>query len=82
MQRRLYQFGHDLDPMAAIQIDPFTPPMLGDNQIAQFATYAYFDWGTILPLVAGVLVALVLAADLTGPPVATRSATPLLRTAG
>jgi hypothetical protein len=64
MQRRLYQFGHDLDPTAAIRIDPFTPPMLGENQIAQFATYAYFDWGTILPLTAGVVVALVLAADL------------------
>jgi copper chaperone NosL len=64
MQRRLYQFGHDLDPTAAIRIDPFTPPMLGENQIAQFATYAYFDWGTILPLAAGVLVALVLVADL------------------
>jgi copper chaperone NosL len=65
MQRRLYQFGHDLDPTAAIEIAPFTPPMAGENQIAQFATYAYFDWGTILPLAAGVLVALVLAADRT-----------------
>ena len=67
MWRRLYQFGHDLDPTAAIRIDPFTPPMLGENQIAQFATYAYFDWGTILPLTAGAVVALVLAADLRGP---------------
>ena len=66
MWRRLYQFGHDLDPTAAIRIDPFTPPMLGENQIAQFATYAYFDWGTILPLAAGAVVALVLAADLRG----------------
>jgi len=66
MQRRLYQFGHDLDPTAAIRIDPFTPPMVGENQIAQFATYAYFDWGTVLPLVAAALVALVLAADLRG----------------
>jgi copper chaperone NosL len=64
MQRRLYQFGHDLDPTAAIRIDPFTPPMLGNNQIAQFATYAYFDWGTILPIIGAVLVGAVLAADL------------------
>jgi copper chaperone NosL len=64
MQRRLYQFGHDLDPMAAIDITPFTPPMLGENQIAQFASYSYFSWGTILPMIAGVLLTAVLLADL------------------
>ncbi|HWA15723.1 MAG TPA: hypothetical protein VG817_04775 [Gemmatimonadales bacterium] len=64
MQHRLYQFGHELDPQAAIKITPFTPPMLGENQIAQFASYSYFSWGTILPIVAGVLLALVLVADL------------------
>lgn len=64
MQRRLYQFGHDLDPRAAIDIAPFTPPMLGQNQIAQFASYSYFSWGTVLPIVAGVLLTLVLVSDL------------------
>ena len=60
MRNRLYQFGHDLDPAAPITIEPFTPPMMGLNQIAQFASYTYFSWGTVLPLVAGILVALVL----------------------
>jgi hypothetical protein len=60
MRSRLYQFGHDLDPAAPITIEPFTPPMMGLNQIAQFASYTYFSWGTVLPLVAGILVALVL----------------------
>ncbi|MGE5926524.1 MAG: hypothetical protein ACM357_04170 [Gemmatimonadota bacterium] len=60
MRSRLYQFGHDLDPAAPITIEPFTPPMMGLNQIAQFASYTYFSWGTVLPLIAGVLVALVL----------------------
>jgi len=64
MTRRLYEFGHDLDPTAPIRIAPFTPPMLGTNQIAQFATYAYFSWGTFLPLLAGMIVLLVLVADL------------------
>src|SRR5690606_36189914 len=36
MRVRLYEYGHELDPMAAIEIAPFTPPMLGENQIAQF----------------------------------------------
>lgn len=71
MRYRLWQFGHQLDPQAAITIDPFTPPMIGLNQIAQFATYSYFSWGVFLPLVAGVLVALVVIADrrLRRPPV-------------
>ena len=66
MHHRLYQFGHDLDPTAPIRITPFTPPMLGTNQIAQFATYAYFSWGTFLMLAAGVFVVLVLVDDLRG----------------
>jgi hypothetical protein len=63
MKYRLWQFGHQLDPQAAITIDPFTPPMIGLNQIAQFATYSYFSWGFFLPLVSGLLVALVVLAD-------------------
>lgn len=66
MQHRLYQFGHELDPQAAITIEPFTPPMLGENQIAQFASYSYFSWGTILPIVAGALLIAVLLADVRG----------------
>jgi copper chaperone NosL len=63
MRYRLWQFGHQLDETAAITIDPFTPPMVGLNQIAQFASYSYFSWGFFLPLVAGLLVALVIIAD-------------------
>lgn len=63
MRYRLWQFGHELDPTAAITIDPFTPPMIGLNQIAQFASYSYFSWGFFLPLLAGLLVALVVVAD-------------------
>jgi hypothetical protein len=58
MRVRLVQYGHELDPMAPIEIAPFTPPMFGENQIAQFGTYAYFSWGTVLPIVAAVLVGL------------------------
>ena len=66
MRHRLYQFGHDLDPRAPIDIEPFTPPMFGEHTLAQFGTYAYFSWGSILPAVAGVLVALALWRDLRG----------------
>lgn len=64
MRQRLFQFGHELDPSAPIEIEPFTPAMVGSHQIAQFASYAYFSWGTFLPMVAGGLVALVLWMDL------------------
>jgi copper chaperone NosL len=67
MHHRLYQFGHDLDPTAPIHIAPFTPPVLGTNQIAQFATYSYFSWGTFGAITAGALLMLVLLADLSSP---------------
>jgi hypothetical protein len=66
MHHRLYQFGHALDPTAPITIAPFTPPMVGLNQIAQFASYSYFSWGTFLPAMAAVLISLALWADLRG----------------
>ncbi|MEN8377038.1 MAG: hypothetical protein ABFS34_16560, partial [Gemmatimonadota bacterium] len=64
MAQRMYDYGHELDPMAPIDIEPFTPPMFGENQIAQFGTYAYFSWGTFLPLIAGLLIAVVVWADI------------------
>lgn len=64
MRTRLHQFGHDLDPSAAMEIEPFTPAMIGTHTIAQFASYAYFSWGTFLPMIAGVLVFAALWLDL------------------
>jgi len=64
MTTRLHDYGTNLDPTAAMKIEPFTPPMFGENVIAQFGTYSYFSWGTFLPMVAGALVTLVLVLDL------------------
>ena len=64
MRSRLYQFGHDLDPMAPMDIEPFTPAMIGSHTIAQFASYAYFSWGTFLPMIAGALICAALWLDL------------------
>jgi copper chaperone NosL len=63
MKHRLYQFGHDLDPTAAIDIEPFTPAMVGNHVIAQFGTYAYFSWGTFFPVIAGALIVVALWLD-------------------
>lgn len=37
----LYSFGHDLDPRAAINIEPFMPVIVGSKQVANFMTHSY-----------------------------------------
>jgi hypothetical protein len=43
---RLYTYGHNLDPTAAIKVDPFTPPLFGEKQIANFTVYSLPDTGS------------------------------------
>ena len=38
---KLYRYGHDLAPTAAVQVPPFMPPMFGYQQIANFEVYSY-----------------------------------------
>jgi hypothetical protein len=38
---KLYRYGHDLDPTAAVKVPPFMPPMFGYQQIANFEVYSY-----------------------------------------
>jgi copper chaperone NosL len=38
---KLYRYGHDLDPTAAVRVPPFMPPMFGYQQIANFEVYSY-----------------------------------------
>jgi len=45
---RLYTYGHNLDPTAPMTIEPFTPMLIGKNQIANFVQYSF-------PLIGGVL---------------------------
>lgn len=33
---RLYMYGHNLDPAAAVKVKQFTPPLIGTHQIANF----------------------------------------------
>ena len=37
---KLYRYGHDLAPDAAIKVQPFMPPMFGYRQIANFEDFA------------------------------------------
>ena len=61
---RLYMYGHNLDPTASIKVEPFTPPLFGSKQIANFmvnsypgiGAYAFFAFAVLL------LVAILLSA--------------------
>lgn len=64
---RLYMYGHNLDPTASIKVQPFTPPVFGSKQIANFmvnsfpgpASYALIAFAVLL------LVAILLSAKRT-----------------
>lgn len=58
---RLYVFGHNLDPKAPIQIEPFMPPLLGSKQIANFEATSLPEMGTKLIVIFGVSLAALLA---------------------
>jgi hypothetical protein len=44
---RLYTYGHQLDPKAPMTIEPFTPVLIGRQQIANFEQSSYPDTGTL-----------------------------------
>ena len=44
---KLYAYGHNLNPQAAIKIQPFTPPLFGTNQLAQFTVDSYPALGSV-----------------------------------
>jgi hypothetical protein len=52
---KLYQYGHNLAPTAAVRVDPFMPPMFGYKQLANFEVYSYPAPGTYLMIATAVL---------------------------
>ena len=52
---KLSAYGHDLDPRAAVQVDPFTPPVLGHKMVGQFEVWSYPSPGTWLVIGFGVM---------------------------
>jgi hypothetical protein len=38
---KLYMYGHNLDPTAAIKVQPFTPPILGSKQVGNFMVHSF-----------------------------------------
>ncbi|MCB9918360.1 MAG: hypothetical protein H6832_08150 [Planctomycetes bacterium] len=43
----LYEFGHNLDPKAPVEIEPFMPVVFGAKKVANFWTYSYPQLGSI-----------------------------------
>lgn len=43
---KMYQYGHNLDPKAAVRVDPFMPPMFGYKELANFEVYSYPQLGS------------------------------------
>lgn len=58
---KLYRYGHDLDPSAAVQVPPFMPPMFGYQQIANFEVYSYPRAASYAMAAAAVLLVTALA---------------------
>lgn len=52
----LHTFGTNLDPTAPITVDPFVPPIIGPNTIANFETFSNFSVGGWLIFVVIILV--------------------------
>jgi hypothetical protein len=57
---KMYQYGHDLDPKAAVRVDPFMPPMFGFKQLANFEVYSYPQLGSYALAAAAAVLAVAL----------------------
>jgi copper chaperone NosL len=44
----LYRYGHDLDPAAPFDVEPFTPVIIGVKELANFTTESYPRTGSYL----------------------------------
>jgi hypothetical protein len=54
----LYEYGHSIDPQSPLgsAIKPFTPPIIGTGAIGQFGTFARFEIGFYLVVLAVLIV--------------------------
>ena len=61
---RMYLYGHNLDPTAAIKVPPFTPPIFGSKQVGNFMVYSFPSIGSyalfVFPIL--LLIAILLSA--------------------
>lgn len=63
LYRWLKDFGTDLSPTAPITVEPFVPPIIGENTLANFITTSYLGTGFYMILAAFVLLLIPLWKD-------------------
>lgn len=56
IQLRLHQYGQDLDPLAALRIDPFTPWVVGPTKVWNFTTWSWPGLGLVSLVLAAAVV--------------------------
>jgi hypothetical protein len=54
---KLYQYGHNLAPTAAVRVPPFMPPLFGHKKLANFEVYSYPGAGSYALMAALLVVA-------------------------
>jgi copper chaperone NosL len=54
---KMFQYGHNLDPKAAVRVAPFMPPMFGYKKLANFEVYSYPQLGSYVLAAAVLLLA-------------------------
>jgi hypothetical protein len=52
---KMYLYGHQLDPTAAVKVPPFTPPVFGHKTMANFEVYSYPGLGSYFMALVPVL---------------------------
>jgi hypothetical protein len=52
---RMYTYGHNLEPTAAIKVQGFTPPLIGHKTVANFEIYSYAGVASYFLLLFGAL---------------------------
>jgi hypothetical protein len=63
LRKALHDFGTNLSPEAPIKIDPFVPPILGHNTVANFVTNSILGPGSYLLIAAFILLLIPLWKD-------------------
>ena len=54
----LSSYGYNLDPKAAVKVDPFTPPVFGTKMVGQFTVASYPSAGSFLFMLFAALILL------------------------
>ncbi|WP_026581925.1 hypothetical protein [Bacillus sp. J33] len=63
LYRWLKDFGTNLSPTAPITVEPFIPPIIGENTLANFVTHSYLGTGFYLAAAAFILLIIPLWKD-------------------